>query len=136
MRTLLRIRWTGPFGRVLFLAVAAVVAVVLLLPATASSKRARTRFICPPTPRPDGPIFPKQGPPGSSVMFHGSKMSSTAIVEFKGKGGLISAPYDYEGKGWITATVPDNAVTGPIVISSNSSSCTEVMLQKFTVTPS
>jgi len=137
MRTHSRLRWIG-LGRILLVAIAAAVAVVLLLPATASSKRARTADGCfSPPPRPDGPVFPKQGPPGTVVMFHGSKMSHIGDVKFKAKGGWIDAfKWWYSGGGWETTIVPAGAVTGPIVIYSDESFCTPVMLQKFTVAPS
>jgi len=126
MRRHLPLRWTG-LGRVLALAIAAAVAVVLLLPGTASSKRT----FCPPPPRPDGPVVPKQGPPGAIVEAHGSKMSNVISVSFKMKGGWEYTDWGYLGNGWIVILVPPDAVTGPIVLNPD---CVPAQTQKFKVT--
>jgi len=126
MRTHLPLRRTG-LGSVVLLAIAAAVAVVLLLPATASSKKTP----CPPPPRLDGPVFPKQGPPGTIVLFHGSKMSNVDELNFKGKHSFAWSMFEYLGNGWIETIVPPDAVTGPIVVNIE---CTAAQTQKFTVT--
>jgi len=126
MHTHLPLRWTG-LGRLVLLAIAATVAVVLLLPATASSKQT----VCFPQPRPDGPVTPKQGPPGTFVYFHGSKMGNVEEVAFKANHGWELTDWDYLGNGWVVAIVPDDAVTGPIVLNIE---CTPAQTQKFKVT--
>jgi len=129
MRTHLPLRRTG-LGSVVLLAIAAAVAVVLLLPGTASSKPMQ----CPSAPRPDGPVVPKQGPPGTIVEFHGSKMSNVFEVAFKGKGGLAWADWEYLGSGWIIALVPPGAVSGPIVVNAECGPAYSAQTQKFKVT--
>jgi len=128
MRAHLPFRLTGALGRLLLLAIAAAVAVVLLLPATAGSRA----MPCASSPRPDGPVTPKQGPPGTNVYFHGSKMSTAGQVSFKVKHGWEFVEYEYLGNGWIVTQVPPDAVTGPIVLNIDCQSSAQT--QKFKVT--
>jgi subtilisin family serine protease len=74
-------------------------------------------------------ITPTSGLAGSTVTMAGTGFTAVTAVKFASN---ISARFTINSDTGIAATVPDAAVTGPIVISS--ASCADVQSQSFTVT--
>jgi subtilisin family serine protease len=74
-------------------------------------------------------LNPTSGLAGSTVTMAGTGFTGVTAVKFASN---LSARFTINSDTGITATVPDAAVTGPIVISS--ASCADVQSQTFTVT--
>lgn len=64
-------------------------------------------------PRVSG-ISPTAGKPGTAVTITGSSLGSTTGVTLGG----IAASFTISGPGQITATVPENGVTGPVAVAT------------------
>ena len=74
-------------------------------------------------------LNPTSGLAGSTVTMTGTGFTGVTAVKFASN---LAAQFTINSDTSITATVPDAAVTGPIVISS--ASCADVQSQTFTVT--
>lgn len=73
---------------------------------------------------------PTSGPVGTSVVITGSGFSGTTTVQFNGQ----SAQFTVNSNSQVTATVPQNATTGPITVVTPSGPATSS--SNFTVTAS
>jgi Immunoglobulin I-set domain len=75
-------------------------------------------FVVPTTPSALAPqltaVSPSAAPPGAQVLIYGANFTTTGGVQFAG----VSAPFTVSTGGFVTATVPAGAVSGPLVITT------------------
>jgi hypothetical protein len=97
---------------------------LLLLPTPDTFTISNTQNTCPTVNN----ISPSSGASGSTVTINGTNFTGVNSVKFANN---VTAQFNIVSATQITATVPANAVTGPITISKPS--CADVQTSSFTV---